>query len=454
MSKPATSKPATSRPAEHRPNRRQFLKRSAATGAVAMAPYVITSNALGAEGRPPASERVVTGYIGTGPRGLLNIREQLTIPEAQVVAVCDVWKRVRDKSKGFIDAHYKNSDCKACVDFRELLARDDIDAVGIASPDHWHVPMTIAAAKAGKDVSVEKPLGVSVAEDQACREVVKRYDCVFQYGTEARARDACRLGAELVRSGRLGDIREIRVKSPNSRRGGSRTPKPVPSELEYDLWLGPAPWRPYSGCPDRGPNWFHVYDYALGFVAGWGAHPLDLLQWAFDTHLAGNWEVEGTGIIPTQGCNDAMIDWDVSMRFANGVKMSYWAAGVRKEEPPRLAKLGNYAQIIGTEGWIAIYYANMCCEPESLREAPLKPDDLRLTVSRGQERNFIECVRTRKTPVAHIDDAVHSDTISHISDIAVRCGRKIVWDPVKEQIIGDEEASRMLTRAHREPWRI
>jgi len=431
-------------------NRRRFL--GCAAGAVA-APCVITSTALGAEGRPPASERVVIGYLGTGPRGRLNIREELTCPEAQVVAVCDVWKHARDQGKATVDKHYKNADCKAYVDFREIVARDDIDAVGIGSPDHWHVPMAIAAVEAGKDVSVEKPLGVSVAEDQLCREAVKRYDRVFQYGTEARARPACRLGAELVRKGRIGEIKEIRVKSPNSHGSGPRATKPVPKELDYDLWLGPAPWRPYSGCPDNGGSWFHVYDYALGFIAGWGAHPLDLLVWSYDTHLAGTWEVEGTGVIPT-GCNDAVNNWDVHIRFANGVKMNYWANGVKKDEHPRLAKLGNYAQLIGTEGWIAVFYASMDCEPKSLRDAPLGPNDIRLPVSRGQERNFIECVRTRQTPVSNIDDAVHSDLISHISDIAIRSGRKIRWDPIKEQIIGDAETSRRLTRAYREPWRL
>ncbi len=432
--------------------RRGFLRTTAVAAAVA--PVVVPASALGRDEQAAASERVVIGYLGTGPRGMVNIREQLTCADAQVVAVCDVWQHVRDRAKQTIDAKYKNSDCKTYVDFREVIGRDDIDAVGIASPDHWHVPMAIAAVKAGKDVSVEKPLGISLAQDQLCREAVKRYDRVFQYGTEARAAAACRFGCELVRNGRIGEIREIRVKSPNSRPGGSRDPKPVPEGLNYGLWLGPAPWRPYSGCPNNGPSWYHVRDYALGFIAGWAAHPLDLLQWAYDTHLTGPWEVEGTGLIDTKGCNDAVCDWNVDFQFDNGVKMKFFAVGVETEEDPLLAKLGNYAQLIGTEGWIAVYYANMMCEPELLADKPLGPSDVRLPISKGQERNFIECVRTRRTPVAHIDDAVRSDTISHISDIAIRAGRKIQWDPAKEQIMGDPEAARMLTRAMRDPWQL
>jgi predicted dehydrogenase len=385
---------------------------------------------------------------------MLNLREQLSCPEAQVVAVCDVWQGRRQAAKQAVDAHYKNQDCKAYHDFREILGRQDIDAVGIASPDHWHVPMAVMAAKAGKDVCVEKPLGISVEQDQVCREVIRRYERVFQYGTEARAVEACRVGCEMVRSGRIGEIREIRVKAPNSIRGGSRTAKPIPQELDYDLWLGPAPFRAYSGCPDRGPNWFHVRDYALGFIAGWGAHPLDLLEWAFDTHGHGRWEVEGTGVIPTEGCNDVVLDWDVGIRFGDGIRLTYWAQGLAKDEEPRLAKLGNYTQFIGSEGWIAVYYASMLCEPESLGQTPIGPDDVHLPVSRGQERNFIECVKTRQTPVSNIEQAVRSDLMSHISEIAIRVGRPITWDPAEERILGDEEASRMLTRAMREPWQL
>lgn len=427
-------------------SRRGFLK--AALGA----PCVITSGALGGAGRPPASERVVLGYLGVGPRGLSNLREQMDCPVAQVVAVCDAWRGVRERAKTIVDAHYGNRDCRSYVDFREVLARADIDAVGIASPDHWHVPMSVAAMKAGKDVHVEKPLGVSIEEDQACRAAAHRYGRVVQYGTEARSMAICRLGCELVRSGRIGEIRQIRVKAPNSERGGSRVVRPVPADLDYDLWLGPAPWRPYSGCPDNGPGWFHVYDYALGFIAGWGAHPLDLLVWAYDIHRAGIWEVEGKGVVPPEGCNDAIVDWDARIRFGNGVEMTYQASGVAEDDDPRLKPLGNYAQLIGTDGWVAISYGGLCCEPASLRWSTLGPNDVHLPRSRAHEANFLECVQTRARPVSPIDDAVRSDLVSHVCDIAIRTGRKLRWDPLQEEFLGDAEANRMRGRASRQPW--
>jgi predicted dehydrogenase len=423
-----------------------------AAGGAAALPVFVTSAALGGAAKAPASERVGLGYIGTGPRGLQNLQEQMACRHAQVVAVCDPWKHVRDAAKAAVDRRAGNADCLATADFRDVLAREDVDAVGIATPDHWHVPVALAAMRAGKDVHVEKPLGISIAEDLACREAVRRTRRVFQYGAESRSSPLCRFGAELVRSGRIGEVREIRVKAPNSSRGGSVQPRPVPPGLDYDRWLGPAPWRPYTGCPDGGSGWYHVRDYALGFIAGWAAHPLDLLVWAFDAHLAGPWEVEGTGVIPPEGCNDAVVDWDVRLRFARGVRMTFQAWGVSGETDPRLARTGNYAQILGTEGWVALSYMGLITEPESLRRTVLGPRDVHLPASPGHEANFLECVRTRRTPVDPIDDAVRSDLISQVSDIAIRLGRKVVWDPVREEFPNDPDAARMMTRAHRAPW--
>ena len=406
-------------------SRRRFLVSGAAAAA---APYVITSTALGARGVPAASERVTVGKIGCGGRG-----GGIGGVGGQIVAACDPWKPRRER--------YARSGAKAYADFRDLLARDDIDAVAIATPDHWHVPVAVAAAQAGKDMYVEKPLGVSVAQDQACREAVKRYGRMFQYGTQQRSSGHCRFGCELVRSGRIGEVREILVVAPNSHPGGSTTPRPVPEGLDYDRWLGPAPWTPFTGCPNGGGSWYHVYDYALGFIAGWGAHPLDILVWGYDTHLAGVWEVEGTGLIATEGRNDAVYNWDVKFRFANGVKMTFKPGG-------------NYTQFTGTEGWVGISRGGLRAEPASLLRSKIGPGDVHLVQSRSHGGNFAQAVRTRTTPVSHIDDAVRSDIISHVSDIAIRVGRTIKWDPLKEEIVGDDEAARMLSRPMRSPWHV
>ena len=407
-------------------SRRRFLKTAAATVA---APYVITSTALGAPGVDPASERVTVGKIGCGGRG-----SGIGGVGGQVVAVCDAWKQRRDKWA-------EKAKCEAYADFRDLLLRDDIDAVCIATTDCWHVHHTVAAAQAGKDVYCEKPLGIAFHEDQICRDAIRRYDRVFQYGTQQRSSAHCRFGCELVRSGYIGEVKEIVVVAPDSGAGGSTTPQPVPDGLDYDMWLGPARWRPFCGQPNGGGSWWHDYDYAIGFIAGWGAHPLDILQWGYDTHLAGNWQVEGTGVIPQTGRNNVVTKWDVNFRFANGVKMKFTPGG-------------DLTKFIGTEGWVGISRGGIKAEPASLLKIQLKPDDVHLPLSGNHGTNFAESVKQRQDAVSNIDDAVRSDAISHISDIAIRTGRTITWDPIQEKIIGDEEGTRMLSRAWREPWAI
>jgi predicted dehydrogenase len=352
----------------------------------------------------------------------------------QPIAFSDPWQQRRDNWA-------KQTGGKAYADFREMLERDDLDAVCIGSTDCWHVHHTVAAAKAGKDMYTEKPLGVSLREDFICREAVRRYDRMFQYGTQQRSSAHCRYGCELVRSGYIGEVKELTVIAPDSGPGGSTAPQPVPEGLDYDMWLGPAPWQPYCGQATGGNNWWHDYDYALGFIAGWGAHPLDILVWGYDTHKTGPWEVEGTATIPDKGRNDVVTKWNVNINFANGVKMKFTPGG-------------NYTEFKGTEGWIGISRGGIKAEPESLLKIQLKPDDVRLPESRNHGGNFLEAVKTRQDPVSNIEDAVYSDIFSHVGDIAIRLGRKVVWDPAKEQFIGDDEANRKMVRAFREPWRL
>jgi len=339
------------------------------------------------------------------------------------------------------DRWAERAKCTPYADFREMLLRDDLDAVCVATTDCWHVHHTVAAAKAGKDVYCEKPLSVSIRDNQVCRDVIRRYERMFQYGTQQRSSAHCRYGCELVRSGYIGEVKELLVIAPDSGPGGSVAPQPVPEGLDYDMWLGPAPYRPYCGQAAGGGAWWHDYEYAIGFIAGWGAHPLDILQWGYDTHKTGKWEVEGKAMIPYTGRNNVVMRWDVDLRFENGVKMKFKPGG-------------DYTQFIGTEGWIGISRGRIKAEPASLLQIKLKPEDVHLPQSRNHGGNLLEAVKTRVDPVSNIEDAVHSDIISHVSDIAIRCGRKVVWDPVKEEFIGDDQANRMTSRAHRPPWRL
>ncbi|HPD13932.1 MAG TPA: Gfo/Idh/MocA family oxidoreductase [Planctomycetota bacterium] len=405
-------------------SRRGFL---ALGGAGLVAPYALTSGALGAQGQPPASDQVAVGMIGCGGRGG-------GLGCGRVLAVCDTWRNRRENLAQRMGA-------TPHADFRELLDRKDLDAVTIGTPDHWHVPIAVAAAKAGKDMYVEKPLGVSIHEDLVCRQAVRRYGRIFQYGTQQRSSAHCRYGCELVRNGRIGEVKEIIVIAPNSGPGGNTKPMPVPEGLDYDLWLGPARWTPFTGCPLGGGNWYHCYDYALGFIAGWGAHPLDILVWGYDIHKAGIWEVEATGKIASEGRHDAVYDWDVRITFGNGVRL-------------RFTPGGDHTRFIGTQGWVGISRGYLKAEPEELLKSPIGPDEIHLPVSHSHGGNFLEAVRTRVDPVSFIEDAVRSDLVSHVGDLAVRLGRKLRWDPVKEQFLDDPDANRLMRRPMREPWAL
>ena len=411
--------------------RRGFLQGSASTLAF---PYVITSSALGNDRKAPASERVTLGHIGVGNQGSYLLKRFQSVKGAQSVAIADAYQGRRE---------LRAQQCggKAHADFREILARDDIDAVVIAVPDHWHVPMAVLAARAGKDCYVEKPLGICIEQDMVCRRVFAEQHRVFQYGTQQRSSDHCRIGCELVRSGRIGTLRSLEVTAPNGGAGGSTQEAPIPPGFDYESWLGPAPFKPYTvdRCNPKGTYW--VYDQSIGYLAGWGAHPLDIMVWGCDADLAGPWTVEGTGKVPKTGLYDTVYDWDMKINFAGGVTMTF--------KPGR-----DSTRFVGSEGWIRIWREGWDAEPKSLLEEKPSSKDVHLISSTNHYQNFVDAVRSRGATVSPLADAIRSDVISHMCDIAVRLGRRITWNPAKEVIEGDPEAGQMLHRELRSPWTL
>jgi len=423
--------------------RRGMLKRTAAVAAGALAaPYVLTSNALGAaDGTPAASERITLGHIGVGGRGGGLLGGFLSLKDCQSVAISDAFESRRDRGVARIDTKYKTKSAKSYPDFRQLLAREDIDGVVIATPDHWHVPAAFLAAKAGKDMYVEKPLGLCMKWNFQLRDAIRRYGRIFQYGTQQRSSGHLRHACELVHSGYIGKIKAIDVIAPGGRKGGSTTPIPVPEGLDYDMWLGPAVKSPYT--KDRctsGGSWF-VYDNSIGFLGGWGAHPLDIAVWGWSDELSVPVEIEGTGTIPTAGLFNTVTDWKMTGKYSNGMKFSFTHGGDK-------------TTFVGTEGTIAVSRGKLVTTPESLKTKKLGPNDTHLINSPHHGQNFIDAIKTRTDAVSNIDDAVQSDTISHLADIAIRTGRKIKWDYKTETIVGDEQATRMMNRALRSPWRL
>jgi len=332
------------------------------------------------------------------------------------------------------------------------------------TPEHWHALIGIEAARNGKDMYYEKPLSMCIADSKAVRSEVNRYNVVFQFGTQQRSDEKFRFACELARNERIGKLHTIMVGSHPSVSWKNEPNQPAPdkNEFDYDTWLGPAPWAPYTyeRCASRAMGtegmWTHIYDYSLGGLGGaWGVHPIDIAQWGNGTDHTGPVEIHGTGVIPADGLADTPIEWEVEHIYANGVKMIHMNTKIALKRAEQFS-LNNGLGIlfIGDEGWVLVEREFIDAEPKSLLTATIGPNEIRLPRSNNHRRNFIESVKSRQQTICPVDTAVRTDTICHLDDIAIRLGRKLRWDPEKEQFINDEQANRMLSRPMRSPWHL
>jgi predicted dehydrogenase len=431
--------------ATNRFNRRRFLQRgvSAAGGFWAVASFVPAS-ALGRDGHVAASERITVGFIGTGSHGThWNLRYYLDQLDARVLAVCDVDSNHMDAAKKMVDQRYENQDCATTKDFRDVLARPDIDAVMISTPDHWHVLMSVMAIKAGKDVQCEKPT-LTIDEGKILVDIVRRHEKVFQTSTEDRALPVYHRMAELVRNGRIGTLQRIEVILPQQpSRPGDATVHPVPPELDWDMWLGPAPEAPYT--PDGVHfNFRWIWDYSGGIICDWGTHLFDTAQWGNDTERTGPVEIEGTGTFWEGGLYDTVKDYDVTYRYANGVEMT--------------CRPGNPSiKFIGTDGWVGNrgWTAPLEASSDEIKNSVIGPDEIHLyTNPAGEHRDFLDCVKSRRDPYFPVDIGHRVASVCHLANIAIMLGRKLKWDPDAEYFENDDEANAMLSRPMREPWSL
>ncbi|MBL7185620.1 MAG: Gfo/Idh/MocA family oxidoreductase [Phycisphaerae bacterium] len=437
-------------------NRRQFLRQAAgaAAGAVGF-PYVVSSSALGAAGAVAPSERITVGAVGVGPQGSGVMRNFLRQSDAQVVAVCDVKSHVLKAAQELVNKNYNSTGCKAYKDFREVMARDDIDVVLAAPPDHWHVLIALAAVKSGKDVYLEKPMGLSLAHDRALRTAVHRNGRVFQFGTQQRSSRNFRFACELALNGRLGKLHTINVWSPGSSQGGDATPVPVPEWLDYERWLGPAPQTPYT--EDRCSNklWWFISDYALGFIAGWGIHPIDIAFWGGGKKVTTPLTIEGKGTWPTKGVCDTAMNWNVVMKYDSSLTMNFTGDPFPDEWRQRYGRTTSHGTAFeGTDGWVHVDRSGINAHPKELLQTEFGSSDDRLPESSDHVRNLLDCVKTRGKTVSHIDDAVQGDILCHISDIAIRLEQKLKWDPKAERFVNNDAANRRLSRPMRSPWTL
>jgi len=416
--------------------------------AVAAGPCIVPASVFARPGRAAPSDRLTLGLIGLGSMGLRHVKGFLQEDGCRIIAVCDVDAARRRRAVEEIDRHYGKAGCAACNDFRELIARGDLDTVCISVPDHWHAIAAIETLRAGKDVYGEKPLALTVAEGRAIVAEVRRTGRVWQTGSWQRSTEHFRFACELVRNGRIGRLRRVRVGIGQGHRIAPQPPMPVPKGFDYDRWLGPAPQAAYT-LKRCHWNFRWIHDYSGGQVTDWGAHHIDIAHWGMGADGTGPVEVAGTGEFPADGLYDAAVTYRFSCRYADGVVLTvgsdnHYPQGVR---------------FIGDDGWVHVTRAKVQTAPASLRRSRIGPNEIHLARPagdhrQGHRRDWLDCVRSRAETMTSAEIGHRSVTVAHLGNIAMMLARKIRWDPRAERILDDPTATRMLTRSMRAPWHL
>ncbi|MHC4517014.1 MAG: Gfo/Idh/MocA family protein [Planctomycetota bacterium] len=417
--------------------RRDFLHRTAGVGTVVAFPTVVPRSVFGA-GAP--SNRIVMGAIGVGSQGTGDMRGFLSKSEVQMVAVCDVEKAHRDRAKQLVDERYGNGDCASHLDFREVIGRGDLDAVMLALPDHWHAIPAIAAARAGLDIHGQKPFARSVREGRAICDAVHRYGRVWQTGSQQRSDYKFRRACELVRNGRIGKILKIEVGLPTGGGTDVKSVTKVPEGLDWDFWLGPAPYVPYRGVVHW--NWRWIMDYSGGQLTDWAGHHIDIAHWGMGWDHTGPVEIEGKGNYPEDGFYNVPSEYRFTCKYANGIVMT--VANNRQ--------LMQGAKWYGEKGWIHVNRGGLNASDEKILKEEIGPNETQLYESRDHKQNFLDCVKSRKLTICPAEVGHRSISVALLGEIAMLTGRNIQWDPDQEEIIGDPQASVLLGRSYREPW--
>ena len=432
-------------------DRREFIKRSAgAIAGITAFPFIVPSSVFGRSKFIAPSDKIRIGCIGLGWQGRGNMNSFLREKDALVVAVCDIDKNHLKKAKNTVDTYYGNKDCDPYHDYKELLARDDIDAVSIATPDHWHGIIAIAAATAGKDIFAEKPLSHNLAEGRAMCDAVEQYGRIWQTGSWQRSQSNFRFGSELVRNGRIGKVHTVEVGLPSGHSdfGGTHTITSPPPELDYDTWLGPAPYSPYASARVH-KSWRWHLDYGGGQLMDWIGHHGDIAHWGLGFDKTGPVEVSGIGEYPKTGLYNTATKYRVDAKYANGVKIIY--AGGHLD----VCNGTSGTKWIGDEGWIWVNRGGRIdSNNKLLLNDTIKPSEIHLLKSPGHQRNFLDCVRSRKETLTPCETAHRSVTPGHLGQITMLLNRTIKFNPETEEIIGDPIASRLLGRPMRSPYHL
>ena len=427
-------------------SRRGFIKTMASA---LVLPTIVPSRALGLDGAVAPSNRITAAVIGLGDRGPGHLGELAAFKEVELIGVCDVRRERAEQFREWVDNRQGTKGCVGTQDFRELLARADLDAITIAAPENWHSYISIAAMNAGKDVYCEKALALTVAEGRATCEAVKRTGRILQAGIQQRSDRNFRFACELARNGYLGKLRKVTAATPSGRGEGRRKARleaaAVPDTLNYDLWLGPAQFKPYRAGIDN-YNWYFFRDYCAGWIQSWGVHHLDIALWGAPSLAASTLEMEGTAAFVPEDDADVSLGWNVKMRAPDGLVMEFYDDGS--------SPVGHGVRFEGDKGWVQVVRGRIWSEPANLMDVVIKPSEERLYVSRNHMENFLECIRTRRQPIAPAEACQRATAVSLAADIASRSGRKLVWDNVAERFTNDEVSNRLLVRTMRKGWEI
>ncbi|NUQ69701.1 MAG: Gfo/Idh/MocA family oxidoreductase [Chthonomonadales bacterium] len=428
--------------------RRDFVK---AAGAAAAMPAIIPASALGRQGKTPPSERITIGVIGTGYQARGHIDLLIRHPDVKVLAVCDVDRTRREHAKKMVEDWYSEDSsigahkgCDAYVDFRDITNRADIDAVLIATPDHWHCIPAVEAMKHGKDVYCEKPLTLTIAEGKTLIDVARRHRRVFQVGSQQRSGSEFRVACEAVRNGRIGKVRQVYVSVGGPSRPCDLGEEPMEPGLDWDRWLGPAPMRPYNsvlsprGVHSHFPDWRSYQEYSGGGMTDWGAHHFDIAQWGLGMDQSGPVE-----IIPP---DDKAAGIGVRYLYANGVEVIHgdWTT-------PDGNRIGG-VNFVGENGSVHVNRGELQSWPNRIVKDPLGAGEKPLYKSPGHHQDWFDCIRNRQRPICDVEIGARSVTVCHLGNLAYWHDRKLRWDPARWRFVGDREADSWRSRDRRAPW--
>lgn len=438
-------------------NRRRFLARTlGGAAAVLVAPAIVPASALG---QKPPNSRIGVGFIGTGRQAYhANLLPFLASAETQVVAVCDVDRWRMEQARKRVEAHYSVTrpagnyqGCAVSRDFRELLARTDVDAVVISTPDHWHAVMAVAAAQAGKHIALEKPISLSIRQGRAIADAAAKHQRIFRTDTEVRTSGEFRKLRQIVRTGRIGAVRRVLAGVPEEQPPVPPQPEmQVPEELDYSLWLGPAPQAPYTEKRVHAPHnlgarpgWMLIPDYCDGMICNWGTHLLDIVQWTLDTVHTGPVRVEGSGKFhPAEGLSGVLGSFAVHYTYADGVTLDYRMAG----RP--------FVRFEGSRGWVeAEWWEGLQASSPELLEEPIEPDGL-TTRQVNEKLDFIDSIRTGRQTLIPAEIGHRTNSLCQLGLIAIKTGRQLNWNPAAERFENDPGANSLLECPLRAPWRI